>query len=164
VPAERILNGDFAPRDVKLIAEGLRLRNKAGTTPEPSPPVGKGKRSTARGDARAKIIAALTKHHRYAAGSLLNQEPVSVAGLAAAAGVSKSTASSFLADEFKGHAGYMRACGDNGKLIAALKMLRGEFSPSMLFGGRTPDEAENPEHRGDRRRKPRASELNSRNY
>ena len=58
VPAERILNGDFAPRDVKLIAEGLRLRNKAGTTPEPSPPVGKGKRSKGRRKPPVKPLTA----------------------------------------------------------------------------------------------------------
>jgi len=97
-------------------------------------PAGKSKRSTARGDARLKIIAALTKHHRYAQGSLLNQEPMGVVELERVAGVSRSTASGFFTAEFKGHAAYKRTCRDKGRLIAALKLLNGEFSPSLLYG------------------------------
>ena len=44
----------------------------AGTPPAPK----KGKRSTRRGEAAIKLIAALTKHHKYAKGSCLNLEPV----------------------------------------------------------------------------------------
>jgi len=46
VPAERILSGDFTPGDVKLIAEGLRMRESGCQPPAepetPTEPAGKG--------------------------------------------------------------------------------------------------------------------------
>jgi len=126
---------------LRLAADELALPTRPASEPEtPTRPAGK--RSTARGDARLKIVAALTKHHQYAAGSLLNQEPASVAALATRAGVSKSTASGFFTAEFNGHAAYQRACRDNDKLITSLKLLNNEFSPSLLYGSdpdRTPE-------------------------
>jgi hypothetical protein len=44
-----------------------------------------------RGEAEAKLIAALTKHHQYADGSCLNLEPVGNNELARIAEVSEST-------------------------------------------------------------------------
>jgi hypothetical protein len=98
-------------------------------TPEAAP-----KRSTERGEGRAKVIAALTKHHRYADGGCLNQEPIGNNELAKAADVSPSTASAFFNYKFHGHAKYKTLCRDAGKLAAALKLLNDEFAPYHLLG------------------------------
>ena len=97
--------------------------------PEPAP-----KRSTERGEGRAKLIAALTKHHQYADGGCLNLEPIGNNQLAKAAGVSPSTASTFFNDKFQGHTKYKAHCRDAGKLVAALKLLNDEFAPYHLLG------------------------------
>jgi hypothetical protein len=98
------------------------------------------KRSTERGEARIKLIAALTKHHQYADGGCLNLEAIGNNDLAKAAGVSASTASTFFNDKFKGHTKYKATCGDSGQLIAALKLLNNEFAPHDLYGRRPADE------------------------
>jgi uncharacterized protein VirK/YbjX len=92
------------------------------------------KRSTVPGEGRDKLIAALTKHHQYAGGSCLNQEPIGNNELARLADVSYSTASKFFNDEFKGHTRYKAICRDAGKLAAALKLLNDEFAPFHLLG------------------------------
>jgi hypothetical protein len=97
------------------------------------------KRSTERGGAEAKLIAALTKHHQYADGGCLNQEPIGNNELAKAAGVSPSTASTFFNDKFQGHTKYKALCRDASKLIAALKLLNDEFAPFHLLGAASPD-------------------------
>jgi len=94
------------------------------------------KRSTERGEGRAKLIAALTKHHQYADGGCLNLEPIGNNELAKAAGVSPSTASAFFNNKFKGHTKYKALCRDSGRLAAALKLLNNEFSPDDLYGRR----------------------------
>src|SRR5262249_18814112 len=48
-------------------SEAALIVNPGGRTP---------KRSTERGEGRAKLIAALTKHHQYADGGCLNLEPI----------------------------------------------------------------------------------------
>lgn len=100
---------------------------------EPERPT-KPKRSTERGEGRAKLIAALTEHHQYAAGGCLNTEPASNNGLARAAGVSPSTASMFFWDHFDGHTKYKALCRQPWKLAAALKLLNDEFAPRHFFG------------------------------
>ena len=100
----------------------------------------KPKRSTQKGDARAKLVAALTKWHNYADGGCLNQEPIGVNQLARAADVASSTASTFFDKEFKGHDKYTALCRDASGLVAALKLLNGEFAPHDLYGGRPPNE------------------------
>jgi hypothetical protein len=92
------------------------------------------KRSTERGEGRAKLIAALTKHHQYANGGCLNLEPIGNNELAKAAGVSPSTASAFFNDKFQGHTKYKTLCRHVGKLVAALKLLNDEFAPYLLLG------------------------------
>jgi hypothetical protein len=109
------------------------------SVPAPAP-----KRSTEPGEGRAKLIAALTEHHRYADGGSLNTDPVGNNALAKAAGVSPSTASAFFTDQFKGHAQYRALCRDAGRLAAALKLLNGEFSPHLLY-----DRREDEGHDGD---------------
>jgi hypothetical protein len=103
---------------------------------EPSGPVSKTKRSTERGEGRTKLIAALTKHHRYADGGCLNLEPIGNNDLAKVAGVSASTASAFFNDKFEGHTKYKALCRDSAGLAAALKLLNNEFAPHDLYGRR----------------------------
>jgi hypothetical protein len=115
--------------------EAEKRRDPApAVTTEPAP-----KRSTERGEGRAKLIAALTKHHRYADGGCLNLDPIGNNELAKAAGVSPSTASAFFNDRFQGHTKYKALCRDAGKLAAALKLLNGEFSPHHLLGAASSD-------------------------
>lgn len=71
---------------------------QAGEKVAPTP--AKAKRSTKRGEARLKLIAALTKHHKYADGGCLNQEPIGVRALARLADVDPATASAFFNREF----------------------------------------------------------------
>jgi hypothetical protein len=108
-------------------SETQLIVNSAGRTP---------KRSTERGEGRAKLIAALTKHHQYADGGCLNLEPIGNNELAKAAGVSASTASTFFNDNFEGHTKYKVLCRDSSRLVAALKLLNNEFAPHDLYGRR----------------------------
>jgi hypothetical protein len=96
------------------------------------------KRSTTRGEARAKIIAALTKHHQYADGGCLSSDPIGVSALARMADVRKSSVSEFFQKAFDGHAAYKVLCRDVGRLVDSIKSLRGEFSPRdlKLYGRR----------------------------
>jgi hypothetical protein len=104
------------------------------------------KKSTERGEARRKIIAVLTKHHRYADGSCLNFEPIGNNDLARKAGVEESTASAFFKKEFKGHSEYRAAClrNDSG-LVTVLMLLNDEFPAHLVLYGSTPP-GEGPTH------------------
>jgi hypothetical protein len=113
-------------------ADAPEKRSEAKPTDAPS----RKKRSTERGEGRAKLIAALTNHHQYADGSCLNLEPIGNNELAKAAVVSPSTASTFFNDEFEGHTKYKALCRDSSQLAAALKLLNNEFSPHDLYGRR----------------------------
>ena len=103
-------------------------------------PASKPKRSTQRGDGRAKLISLLTAHHKYEKGSCMNPEPIGNNDLARKAGVEESTASAFFKKEFKGYSKYRACCGDVGRLADALTALNGEFSPHDLYGRRPPGE------------------------
>jgi hypothetical protein len=116
----------------------------AAEVPDVQPPK-KPKRSTEKGEGRAKLIAALTKHHDYANGSCLNLKPIGNNQLARLAGVDQATASVFFKRKFKGHGKYKAACADARQLATALKLLNGEFSPHILYGAKPPGEGE----RGD---------------
>ena len=100
----------------------------------------KPKRSSECGEGRIKLIAALTKHHEYARGGCLNTAPIGSNELARKAGVSKSTASRFFADEFHRYAGYRKACYDRWDLAQHLRRLNNEFSPDDLYGATPPGE------------------------
>lgn len=120
---------------------GGETASAVNATPAPTRGPNKPRRSTARGEARAKIISALTKHHQYAEGDALNTAPISVRGLAREAGVEPSTVSAFFADKFNGHDQYQALCRrDRAGLVAALKLLNDEFSPHELYGRRPPGE------------------------
>jgi hypothetical protein len=127
----RDFNRDFQARGE---ADSPEKQSEARPTDGPTAP--NRKRSTERGEGRAKVIAALTKHHQYADGSCLNLEPIGNNELAKAAGVSPSTASTFFNNEFEGHTKYKALCRNSGRLVAALKLLNNEFSPHDLYGRR----------------------------
>jgi hypothetical protein len=129
-----------APADPGLQPAGAE-NNEGGQTPG-RPPGPKPKRGTERGEARAKLIPALTLHHQYADGGCLNQEPINNNELARLAGVDKATASAFFKKEFGGHASYKRICRDSAQLAASIKHLNGEFTPQALFGRNPPGEGE----------------------
>ena len=127
----------------------------------------KPKNRTARGGAETKLIGALTKHHQYAEGGCMNWDPIGSNILAEKAEVGQGSANRFFNKWFgsakkakDGYQNYRIACNDKGKLIAILKTMNGDMRPGeVLFGRKVPDEAENPDHQGGTRRKPRASEL-----
>lgn len=102
----------------------------------------KHKRSSERGEGRLKLIAALTKHHKYADGGCLNLEPIGNNELSRLAGVAKRTASDFFGKEFEGHARYRAMCNDPQRLMAAIKALNGEFHPHDFYAARSPNEVE----------------------
>lgn len=102
------------------------------------------KRSTERGEGRAKLIAALSKHHRYDDGSP-NMNPINNNELARLAKVDKATASAFFRKQFGGHGEYKTMCRDSARLAASLKHLNGDYTPAILFGGKLPGERDREE-------------------
>jgi len=110
----------------------------------------KAKRSTVKGEARAKIIAGLNEHHGYDNGSCTNLTPIQVGDFATKTNVSKSSVSVFLKAEFAesnepGYTKYKIACQDTGTLGQSLKILNGELTPSILFNSSTGDHADTAE-------------------
>ncbi len=103
------------------------------------------KRSTEKGEARTKIIAALNKHHKYQEDSCLNQDPIGGNVLVGKAKVSKSSVSRFFKKEYDGYRKYKRVCRDTGTLIDSLKVLNQEMSPRHLFSRNPPGEASDDE-------------------
>lgn len=106
-----------------------------------SKPGTKSKKSTVKGEARAKLIAALSLHHKYQEGSCLNTEPIGCNELARQAQVSQGSATPFFKAEFKGYSAYKVVCRDPGRLAESLKVLNGEFSPQELYGRNPPGES-----------------------
>lgn len=98
------------------------------------------KRSSERGEGRAKLTAALTAHHRYRNGGCENPTPIGNNELAKLAEVEKSTASKFFQDEFGGHAKYRTLClRDPGGLLLVLKKLNDDLPGTELLYGSTSD-------------------------
>ncbi len=157
IPAETIKTGNLTAREIFACALAWVDRQKikaklaadtngevsqaepAEATSKTTTPT-KAKRSTEKGEGQAKLIAALTKHHKYADGSCLNLAPVGNNELARLAEVSESTASAFFNRQFGGHTKYRAICSDATRLVAALKLLNQEFSPHHLFGAKPPGE------------------------
>lgn len=109
----------------------------------PSQP--KRKKSTQKGEARTKLISALTKHHKYSNGGCGNLEPIGNNELARLADVDKGSASQFFADEFDGHTNYRTIfCTNSAKLVYSLKLLNGEVSPKILQHGLPASEVADP--------------------
>jgi hypothetical protein len=119
----------------RLLAEALDREETTSKTKTPT----KTKRSTEQGEGRAKLIAVLTKHHKYGDGGCLNWEPVGNNELARLAGVSRSTASEFFREQFGSYSKYRTFCRNETKLIGSLQQLNGELTPDILFK-QLPDE------------------------
>jgi hypothetical protein len=104
------------------------------------------KKSTEKGEARAKIVGALTLHHKYKDGGCLNTEPIGVNELARLACVASGSVTRFFNNQFggaekdKGHTKYKVVCRDLGRLAESLKVLNAEFSPDELYGRNPPGE------------------------
>lgn len=157
IAAKAIVSGFGANwlTDVLKAADSLKewVNNRPLTAPQPpaeaqsaivettaEAPTRKRKRSTEKGEARKKIIAALTKHHQYADGGVLNQEPIGNNELGRKADVDRATASAFFRKEFKGHDKYKVICRDARRLAFSLKQLNGEFAADVLYGARPPEQ------------------------
>lgn len=107
---------------------------------------GKPKQRNAPGEARNKLIAALTLHHKYSVDSCLCQNPITINALARLAGISPSTAFAFFETVFQGHENYIHACQDTRRLIGVLKLLNDEFIPrESLKRGRPKRHKDNEE-------------------
>jgi hypothetical protein len=89
---------------------------------------------------RGKIIAALSKHHRYGEAGDLNLEPIGNNKLAQLADVSPSTISQFFKDKFHGHNGYKVQCKEQSTILTALKLLNADMAPHLLARERSPAE------------------------
>jgi hypothetical protein len=135
---EKFLSRDGARRKFDILIQLLRGRVGPPVATPPEVPQRRPKRSTERGEAQAKLIAALTKHHQYADGGSLKTEPIGNNELAKLADVPRSTASAFFKNRFKGYKNYRGLCHDAGSLVAALKLLNGEFAPHNLCGHQRP--------------------------
>ena len=121
----------------RVKAECLREAEQAWRRVKPRT---KKKRSTVQGEARDKMIGALTLHHKYQDGDCLNQDPIGNNELARKADVDKATASAFFKREFKGHSKYKTLCNDASLLAAALRLLNAEYLPHFLYGAKPPGE------------------------
>lgn len=105
------------------------------------------KRSTEKGEAEAKLIAALAAHHQYSDGSCLNLQPVRNNALARLAGVDQGSATRFFKKHFQGRQKYARICQDPASLSRILGSFVGDMPAWKLFGrapvsegGRSEDE------------------------
>lgn len=154
--AERIFDLSCLPSQTAATAA-----SNSATTKKP-------KKSTVRGEAEAKLIGFLTKHHQYAEGGCLNWEPIGSNVLADKADVGNSSANRFFNKWFgstknatDGYKNYRMACNGQNKLIAILMSINGEMPRpgEVLFGSKVPNEAGNPDQKGGTHRKPRGSEL-----
>ncbi len=117
----------------------------------------KPKRSTKKGEARDKLIAALLLHHKYDREGCLNWEPIGNNDLARAAGkVSPTSAKNFFdkyfgidaagdpakkAKKTNGHYQYRALCLRNPiKVLNVLKALNRDFAVDDLYGDSLPSE------------------------
>jgi hypothetical protein len=132
-------NALIPPQDNQRPSEG---DISASPDSKQQPGIVRTKKSTAKGDARLKIIAALIQYHRYEGGICTNLEPIGVHALARKAKVGKSSVSRFFQNNFRGHNKYKMHCRDTTSLGMALKLLNQEFAPYVLFGRSPPGEAE----------------------
>ena len=105
----------------------------------------KSKRSTEKGEARAKIISTWTLHHQYRDGGALNFEPIGVNELARQSDVSSGSVTTFFNEVFDGHAKYRSACHLKHPLLRALKEQNDDFSPEPQYDAALLDERDEDE-------------------
>jgi hypothetical protein len=134
---------EFTDNDQSGTAQATSGNTMAADTAVPQKPPLRAKCSTASGEARSKLIAALTQHHKYSNDSCLNTEPIGNNQLANQAKVAPSTASNFFKKKFGGWEQYRALClRSTTDLVAALKLLNGEYPPLLLYGKAPPGEIE----------------------
>ncbi len=94
------------------------------------------KRSTAKGDARAKIIPALIAWHKYDNGRCGNFDSISAVKLASNeyADVSEGSVSGFFKVAFGGYSGYVGACNQRQTLETKLQAMNGDFATIKTVG------------------------------
>jgi len=92
------------------------------------------KRSTEKGEAEAKLIAALAAHHEYSDGSCLNLDPVRNNAIARVADVDQGSATHFFKKHFRGRKQYIRICQDPESLSLILGALVRDMPAWKLFG------------------------------
>lgn len=90
------------------------------------------KKSTQKGEAKAKLLAGLLKYHNYSDGSCLVLEPVGNNELAKIAKVSTASASRFFEVTFGGYKQYAKRCQDIQLLVTHLRILSGDLRPREL--------------------------------
>ena len=135
------------------IAELLRAEVATIATPATPPAAKKPKHSTERGEARIKIVAALTKHHKYADGGCQNFDPIGVRELEKY-GVGRDAATRFFKKHFGSHAKYKIACGrDHARIGAWLKLLNEDYSTHPLFSSDPPESSVNAHRAAGQRAK-----------
>jgi hypothetical protein len=123
-----------------ITASAVPQRDTGEATPTAKRHVPGNKRSTAKGEAREKIVAALTTHHQYADGGALNHEPIGNNQLAELAKVDKASASGFFKAHFGGHGKYKTLCHRNfSRVLQALKALNNEFTVEDTYGSGPPE-------------------------
>jgi hypothetical protein len=99
------------------------------------------KKSTEKGEAQDKLIAALTAHHGYANRGCKKLEPIGSNELARKASVVKASASLFFEKYFHGHATYKALCRrDFSRVLQVLKALNGDFQVEDTYGSVPPGE------------------------
>jgi len=123
--------GGQAPRKAKtewpslaqnyaMVADWLAEHLQAASPARGAQTAKKAKRSTVRGEAQAKLISALTKHHQYTNGGCMEWRPVGARELHRLADVSPATASTFFKTNFEGMT--------STKLLASTKTVNGRSS------------------------------------
>jgi hypothetical protein len=123
---------------------------RAGAEGKPGQGAKKPKRSTERGEAQTKIIAALTEHHQYDNGSCGNLTPIGVREMERDYEVGRDAASNFFKKQCENHAKYATTCRRNpAKIVTWLKLLNDDYSPHPLFGSTPPERRERGEGSGD---------------
>lgn len=116
------------------------------------------RKTTSKGGAPKKIIAALIFHHEYYNGSIGKQEPIGANQLASNAKVGAGSVSRFFNKQFagnqkgvSGHESYKAmALNSKEKLIASLKALNGEYQPYDFVTARTPVEVREGKNNSER--------------
>jgi hypothetical protein len=125
-----------------FLAAGVELPDElADLAPDAAPPPAKPKRSTERGEAVAKLIAALSQHHGYGSHNGLRYDAIGNNDLAKIADVGKATTSAFFKTEFGGHGKYKAMCAkDRPALARHLIRLNGEPMSHFSYGRTPPGE------------------------
>ena len=132
--------------------QAARAKASPPATPIERPTPKGSKHSTQKGEAEAKTIAGLCKHHKYddaGRGSCTELTPIRNNDFAKEFKVSQGGVSHFIKKHFGNREEYISLCRNGGDLAEKLKELRGEIGSRCTFGGNPPGEGR---RRGQRRK------------